>query len=128
MTQLVILGSVNLQLKQFKALQRLATQHQLPPVKAEFDKRWTPGREGLLCSHLEVIGITVGLAASRPFLIAAMKLPGVYMECPEHCKRKFWEQNEATLAEQSGATLSKVATRIQRTEGPGDDLPRISRK
>jgi hypothetical protein len=58
----------------------------------------------LMCTHFRIEGFSVMGASTSPegkrFLVEAMKLPGVYMECPECCKRSFWEENERALESQ----------------------------
>jgi hypothetical protein len=99
--ELTIFGSASQVARQTPKLATLATQYGYQiggdgPMQA-----WEPGAgiDGYMCNHVEVIGLVAGVQGEngQRFLVEAMKLPGVYQGCPEHNKRRFWEEQEAKL-------------------------------
>lgn len=72
-------------------------------LKRPVDGNTTPwavsfaGGTALACVHKTMEGLLAGDYTPKnvqAFLIEAMKLPGVFLECPEHTKRKFWTEEE----------------------------------
>jgi len=103
--QLVVLGTLALQVKQVERLKALLSQQGLPEIDDASAESmvWDLAYDGVVnlgCIHLHV-GITQMGAETEPavqrFMVEAMKLAGVHTSCPEHDKRRFWEKNEQVL-------------------------------
>jgi hypothetical protein len=111
MIDLVIYGSTEAVALQTRALRKLIDAHglQINPSNDGFSEAWPTGRNdvSVCCNHLQVDATIFGadtLPNVKQFMIAAMKLVGVFDSCPEHTKREYWARNEATLAAQEVAS------------------------
>jgi hypothetical protein len=107
MTKLIFVGSDRLlaiQKRQVEALLKLyelsAIPEQTPETEIWFGEL---GQDGEIfgCNHyeLDIPGLFASAAMNEKlFLAEVAKVAGVYIdECPEHAKRRFWQQNEHEL-------------------------------
>ena len=115
--QIVLLGSATLRLTNLVRLNELLHENGLPDFKSGVNdsEQWQTANDGedFGCAHLThpaaVMGAATPLSVQK-FLFAAMKLPGAYTTCPEHNKRRFWEQQEQKIEQRgSGKTYPITA-------------------
>ncbi len=104
MIEIVIFGTARTVVTQRELLERLVKKYKIKPGfnrDIAHTNRWGPGDgiESLICCHYELEGATThGVKEDFPFLVEAMALGGVYLECPECAKRRFWEKQAEALA------------------------------
>ncbi|KKQ77932.1 MAG: hypothetical protein A2644_03745 [Candidatus Zambryskibacteria bacterium RIFCSPHIGHO2_01_FULL_39_63] len=105
MTEIVILGSPEIVISQMKELRQLVGQNHLAFNEGAYTTNiWLQKGANiiLMCSHYEIDTVHVdspeGYLILRRFLVEAMKLPGVFLVCPECGKRKFWKTQEERMA------------------------------
>lgn len=93
----VILGCNEHIRVQVYRLVEIANRYGFKIGDTETMKMWDLERPitGLTCHHIEIIGFLADVQQSRSFLAEVDALSGVYVECPEHTKRRLREQAEA---------------------------------
>lgn len=103
MQQLVVLGPLLMLEQQVRKLKALLEKHGLPgfdesATQAEVWDITPDSTVSFGCLHMQV-DITLDCVDTTPevqaFTREAMIIPGVYLSCPEHDKRRYWEKQPA---------------------------------